>query len=169
MKLLNVNSYQKGAWVLHMLRYEMGDDLFWKGMRLYYEDFRNKNALTNDFKMVMESVSNNNLGKFFDQWLFTAGQPDLKITVNESTENGFKDLVIEQTQDYLFNFDIDIQIKDSKGSYILTIPVSDRVTGKTLRTEKISEIIPDPNTNLLFRMVPDQSNLIRMPVVSKTE
>ncbi len=34
MKLLNANSYQKGAWVLHMLRRELGDDLFWKGMRL---------------------------------------------------------------------------------------------------------------------------------------
>ena len=34
MRLLNANSYQKGAWVLHMLRRELGDDLFWKGMRL---------------------------------------------------------------------------------------------------------------------------------------
>jgi aminopeptidase N len=169
MKLLNANSYQKGAWVLHMLRHKMGDDLFWKGMRLYYEDFRNKNALTSDFKMVMESVSNKNLGKFFNQWLFTAGQPDLRITINEGTGKGLTDLIIEQTQDYLFSFDIDIQIKDLKGTYIVTIPVSERITRKTLRAEKINEIIPDPNINLLFRMIPDQSNLIKGPVVSKTE
>ncbi len=50
MRLLNANSYQKGAWVLHMLRHELGDEIFWKGMRSFYEEYRNKNALTDDFE-----------------------------------------------------------------------------------------------------------------------
>jgi aminopeptidase N len=159
MRLLNANSYQKGAWVLHMLRHELGDDLFWKGIRLYYEDYKNKNALTSDFQMVMEKVSKRNLGKFFNQWLFVAGQPDLKITTSSSFERkGFTDLIIEQTQDYLFSFDIELQIKDSTGSHIYKIPVSDRITRKTIKTENILEIIPDPNINLLFRIVPDKGN-----------
>jgi aminopeptidase N len=169
MTLLNANSYQKGAWVLHMLRRELGDNLFWKGMRLYYENYRNKNALTTDFQMVMEKVSKKSLGKFFNQWLFVAGQPDLKITASSVKGKGFTDLIIEQTQDYLFSFDIEMQIKDSKGLHTIKIPVSDRITRKTLRADKILEIIPDPNINLLFRIVPVQSNLTGKPIVRESE
>jgi aminopeptidase N len=157
MRLLNANSYQKGAWVLHMLRNEMGDDLFWKGMRSYYEDFRDKNALTRDFQNIMEKVSNRNLDHFFKQWLFTAGQPDLKITTSPDEREGFTDIKIEQTQDSLFSFDIELQIKDSNGLQIIKVPVSERIARKTIRSEKIIEIVPDPDINLLFRIVPGQS------------
>lgn len=153
MKLLNANSYQKGAWFLHMLRRELGDELFWKGMRQYYEDYKNKNALTSDFQRVMESVSKRDLGKFFYQWLFIAGQPDLKITARPGARRGLTDLVIEQTQEFLFSFDIGLQVKDSNGSNVYKIPVSDRVTRKTINSEKVLEIIPDPEVNLLYRRV----------------
>jgi aminopeptidase N len=103
--------------------------------------------------MVMEKVSKRNLGNFFNQWLFVAGQPDLKITTSSGKRKGFTDLIIEQTQDYLFSFDIELQVKDSTGAHIYKIPVSDRITRKTIKTENILEIIPDPNINLLFRQV----------------
>ncbi len=73
MKLLNDNSYQKGAWVLHMLRRKLGDDLFWKGIRLYYKTYSGSNASTADLEKVFEEVSRQNLQTFFKQWLFTAG------------------------------------------------------------------------------------------------
>ena len=158
MRLLNANSYQKGAWVLHMLRNELGDDLFWKGMRSYYEDFRDKNALTRDFQNIMEKVSNRNLDHFFKQWLFRAGQPDLMITTIPDEKEGFTDINIEQTQDSLFSFDIELQIKDSNGLQIIKVPVSERIARKTIRSEKIIEIVPDPDINLLFRIVPGQSS-----------
>jgi aminopeptidase N len=156
MRLLNTNSYQKGAWVLHMLRHELGDDLFWKGMRSYYESYRNSNALTSDFQHIMEKVSNRNLDRFFKQWLFTAGQPDLKITSGPGEKEGFTDITIEQTQNYLFSFNIELQIKDSNGSQMIKIPVSERKTRKSIRCDKVTEIIPDPEVNLLFRIVPGQ-------------
>lgn len=77
MDLLNPNAYQKGGWVLHMLRHELGDDVFWKGIRAYYEKFRNRNARTGDLQAVMESVSGKKLGQFFQQWLYQPGYPDL--------------------------------------------------------------------------------------------
>jgi hypothetical protein len=125
-------------------------------MRLYYESFRNKNALTSDLQKIMESVSKKDLGKFFNQWLFVAGQPDLKITTGPGEAKGDTDLIIEQTQDYLFSFDIELQIKDLNRSFIIKIPVSDRITRKTLNSGSILEIKADPNINLLFRMDPDK-------------
>ena len=108
MRLLSANSYQKGAWVLHMLRQEIGEETFWKGMRLFYERFRNKNALTGDFEKVMEEVSGKNLERFFHQWLYVPGQPDLKITKETGRRKGYIDIVIEQKQNYLFYFNLDI-------------------------------------------------------------
>ena len=154
MRLLNHNSYQKGAWVLHMLRRELGDDMFWKGMSSFYEKYMNKNVLTIDFQREMELVSNRDLSLFFKQWLFIAGQPDLKIYSRKAKEKGFTDIIIEQTQDHLFNFNIELQIKDLKDSYLLKIPVNERVTKRTVKTLKVTEIIPDPHTNLLFRLIP---------------
>src|SRR5690606_11234286 len=56
-EMLNANAYQRGAWVLHMLRNELGDDLFWKGIQLYYTTFQYSNATTKDFIQAMEKAS----------------------------------------------------------------------------------------------------------------
>jgi aminopeptidase N len=101
----------------------------------------------------MEAVSNRNLKYFFKQWLFVAGEPDLKITTGPEERKEYTEVTIEQTQENLFRFDIELQIRDSNGSQIIKIPVSDRITKKILRIGKILEIIPDPNINLLFRRV----------------
>jgi aminopeptidase N len=153
MRLLNHNSYQKGAWVLHMLRRELGDDLFWKGMSSYYGKYRDKNVLTIDFQREMELVSKRDLSGFFNQWLYIAGQPDLKIYSRKGSKKGSTDIIIEQTQDHLFKFNIELQIKDLKGSYKLKIPVSEKITRMTVKSGKIIELTPDPDTNLLFRYI----------------
>lgn len=75
--LLTPNAYEKGGWVLHMLRHDLGDALFWKGIRAYYARFRNGNAETDDFRAVMEQVSGRDLGPFFRQWLQQLGYPNL--------------------------------------------------------------------------------------------
>jgi aminopeptidase N len=113
--------------------------------------------MTNDFKTVMENVSGKNLDNFFKQWIFEPGEPDLKITSSPGKTKGTTDLVVEQTQEHLFSFDIEVQVLDSAGTQLYEIPVSDRITRKIIRTKKILGIVPDPNTNLLFRMVRDQN------------
>ncbi len=153
MRLLSTNSYQKGAWVLHMLRRELGDDLFWKGIRLYYERYRNTNAMTDDFKTVMEEVSGKDLDTFFHQWLYIAGQPDLKIITQPSQRKGRTEIIIEQQQENLFTFPLEILIKDQAGSYMEKVQVSDRVTKLTVKADKLLDMIPDPDINLLFRLI----------------
>ncbi len=68
--------YQKGGWVLHMLRGVTGDSLFFKGLREYYEKFKYKNAETADFQAVFENVTGQNLDWFFDEWVYKGtGRP----------------------------------------------------------------------------------------------
>jgi len=73
--LLNANNYQKGAWVLHMLRGIVGDEAFFEGVRRYYAEYMNQTALTEDFQRIMEEVSGEELAWFFEQWLRMPGLP----------------------------------------------------------------------------------------------
>jgi len=153
LKLLNAYSYQKGAWVLHMLRQDVGEEDFWKGIRLYYERFRNGNALTNDFVNVMEEVTGNDLDAFFDQWLYTTGMPELKITSRPSRKKGETDIKIEQTQEPLFRFPLELFINSQKGTISKKLQITEKVTTVAVVTGKIYEIGADPEVKLLFRDV----------------
>tara|TARA_B100000700_G_scaffold72984_1_gene81474 strand:- start:1385 stop:3046 length:1662 start_codon:yes stop_codon:yes gene_type:complete len=100
-KLLNSNNYPKGAWVLHMLRGLVGDEIFFKGVSKYYAQYNNKTALTSDFMVVMEEVSGKDLKYFFDQWIFSPGYPIIEIEQNwypKKNGKGKTIVTINQTQ-----------------------------------------------------------------------
>lgn len=80
MSLLNANSYQKGGWVLRMLRYEVGDSVFQKIIQTYYSQYKGGNAETRDFEAVAEKVSGKELTWFFNQWLYQPKLPKVEIT-----------------------------------------------------------------------------------------
>ncbi len=65
--------YQKGAWILHMLRGIVGDEVFWTGIRSYYRAHQDGHATTADFRGEMERASGRDLRGFFDQWLTRGG------------------------------------------------------------------------------------------------
>lgn len=71
------HTYQKGSWVLHMLRGVVGDAAFRRGIRAYYRAHFNANATTADFRRAMEEASGQDLGWFFQQWLYEGG--NLKV------------------------------------------------------------------------------------------
>jgi len=73
--LLNDNNYEKGGWVLHMLRGMLGDHAFFAGIREYYRRYTHATALTSDFQAVMEEVYGQGLEWFFQQWIYEPGYP----------------------------------------------------------------------------------------------
>jgi len=152
MRLLNANSYQKGAWVLHMLRKKIGDSLFWSGLRTYYETYKFSNASTNDFKKVMSEISNQNLAIFFTQWLKKPGHPTLKS--NWIYHNNKVRIILEQTQETTFQFPLDLELIYNNGtSEIKTIQVQDKSAAYVLTTSgEVTTINFDPNTWLLFEL-----------------
>ncbi len=62
--------YYKGAYVLHLLREELGDEAFWKGIRAYSKTYFGKSVKTEDFKLVMEKATGSDLDDFFDTWVY---------------------------------------------------------------------------------------------------
>ena len=75
--LLNTNSYQKGGWVLHMLRGIVGDSAFFGGIRDYVAAHRHGTALTDDLRLAVERRAGVPLAWFFDQWLRRPGFAEL--------------------------------------------------------------------------------------------
>lgn len=149
-KILNPNSYQKGGWVLHMLRYEVGDEAFWKAIQTYYARFQNSNAMTSDLKVVFEEVSGRELDVFFYQWVYEEGQPELDITWTR--QNGMIKIKIDQIQEITFEFWLEIELVNEDGSTSLEkISVKDRSTVHEInQTKNVENIALDPNSWLLF-------------------
>ncbi len=148
--------YDKGAWVLNMLRWEIGDDAFFRTLRNYYQKFKYKNASTDDFKDVCEETSGRNLGQFFKQWVFV-GNNIPQIDYNWETESNSGKynvaLGLEQTEkgynDY--NLPIEFEFKSETGE---TKRQKISLTGNSGEYSFIldfapSEVIPDPDNHLL--------------------
>ncbi len=108
------HTYQKGSWVLHMMRYVLGDDLFWKGMRHYLQKYREKTVETNDFREAYEEATGRPLEWFFNEWVYKAGYPELKVSWNWDAQAGEALLNVRQTQKVdnltpLFRMPVDIE------------------------------------------------------------
>ena len=152
--LLNRNSYEKGGWVLHMLRRKLGDDLFWKAIRTYYASYAGKNASTDDLLEVMEEVSQTNLKEFFQQWLYTPGHPVLQVTWKYNEKKKTLQLNISQRQKQLFSFPLDLAFKNgvSLKNDSQTFLIKDEITRIEIpMAAKPMQVIADPATNLLFQ------------------
>ncbi|HSB28111.1 MAG TPA: M1 family metallopeptidase [Pyrinomonadaceae bacterium] len=62
--------YDKGAYVMHLLREEMGEHAFWNGLKIYTRRFFGKSVVTSDFKTSMEEANQKSLDKFFAKWVY---------------------------------------------------------------------------------------------------
>lgn len=109
-RLLNSNHYQKGAWVLHMLRRVVGDEAFFAGIRRYYATHAHGTALSADLRRAMEEESGIELGWFFEQWLERPGYPQVEARTKWDGEAGVLSLELVQTQPWPpFRFPLDIE------------------------------------------------------------
>ncbi len=107
-KVLNRIVYEKGAWVLHMLRIRLGDEVFRTGIREYYRRYRDSNASTAELRQVMEQASGQDLGWFFEQWLNRAGSPKVSGRWRFDSAKGTVEIDLAQTQPgpaYRLDFD----------------------------------------------------------------
>ena len=150
-RVLNTFVYQKGGWVLHMLRREIGVDHFWTGIREYYRRHRDGNASTDDLRQVMEQVSGQDLTRFFDQWLNRGGNPKVEATWTYSPSSRTLELTLRQTQPgepYALTVDVDVTTPGGTRREILRLEGASMTT--TLQVDaKPSAITIDPDTWLL--------------------
>jgi aminopeptidase N len=117
MQLLNANSYQKGGWVLHMLRAEVGDSAFFQGVRAYYEANRHGTAVTDDLRREMERAAGRELGWFFDQWLRRPGYAELTTGWRHDARQRRVVLDVEQgTRFAPYRLPLTVEVVDAAGT-----------------------------------------------------
>ena len=116
MRLLNTNSYQKGGWVLHMLRTMLGDSAFFGGVRAYYLAHRHGTAVSDDLRRALEGASGRELGWFFDQWLRRPGFPELTTRWRHDPATGRVLLTVTQGARFApYRFPLAVEIEDADG------------------------------------------------------
>jgi aminopeptidase N len=154
-KVTSSQTYQKGSWILHMLRGVLGNDVFWKGIQAYYSRYMNANASTSDFRRVMEEVSGQNLGEFFDQWLYKPGA--LQVKGNWQYDAAKKELTVKleqvQTDGSLFKMPLEIAIYRSadKPPLIRKVLLYNKSNTFSIPVDvKPTQITLDPNTWVLM-------------------
>ena len=151
MKLLNPNNYQKGAWVLHMLRSRLGDDLFFKGIRSYYQTHITANASTEDLRAAFEKASGKDLKAFFQRWIYDTGHPQYELSMNWDETGKNATFVLKQVQPGdPFLDPVPIVFVAGSGNEELTITPTGAVTTKVVTLKsKPTSIQLDPRNTLL--------------------
>lgn len=152
MKLLNANSYQKGGWVLHMLRRQLGDSVFHKSIKDYYAQYAGKNAETKDLQKVFETNSGKKLDNFFQQWLHRPVNPQLEIKWKYLPGNQKIELTVNQLQDSApFELPLELSLDMGKARpKVEKLYISKKSETFILNTGSgLISIKPDPNTSLL--------------------
>ncbi|MCF6129311.1 T9SS type A sorting domain-containing protein [Flavobacterium sp. AS60] len=149
-------SYNKGAMVLEMLRFKMGDAAFFLGMRNYLADpnLAYKYAVTTDFKTHMEAVYGQSLTEFFNDWIYNQGYPTYTITA-QNWGAGQARFVINQTQSdasvSYFEMPVPVRIFGAGGQQA-DIVLNNTVNGEVIITSvpfSITSVEFDPKRHLI--------------------
>ncbi|MFZ5515838.1 MAG: M1 family aminopeptidase [Candidatus Zhuqueibacterota bacterium] len=132
-EMFNAIEYQKAGQVLHMLRYVVGDSVFFASLKNYLSQFAFGTATTADFIHCVEQTAHSDLEWFFDQWIFKGGHPIFSLKTNWDGSTGQFQLFVEQTQQdslglvpLVFTMPVTIELADSAGRLQQTILVDSR-------------------------------------------
>jgi len=147
-RLLNPNNYQKGAWVLHMLRSQLGDENFFKGVRAYYESHKNGNATSEDLRSALEKASGKNLSNFFRRWIYESGHPVYKLRAQWNSQPQILTINLDQLQSGdPFLDPVPITIQSASGNVELVLNPQGKLTTKKvpLKTKPVKIIVDGSN------------------------
>jgi aminopeptidase N len=98
MELFDGHLYNKGGWVLHMLRHQLGEASFRRGIKAYLERYRTREVITADLERTLEEVTGRSLARFFQQWIYSGGYPAFEVSYSWDSEHNMAKVKIKQTQ-----------------------------------------------------------------------
>jgi aminopeptidase N len=169
--LLNPNNYEKGAWVLHMLRGMVGDQAFFAGIRDYYAAHRNSTATTEDLRAALEKSSGMNLQDFFARWVYGSGHPRYEAAWRWAPPGDmqhFVELTLRQTQegDEPFTIPLTVEIVTQEGTQRVTIkPDSKNFVTRIPVTRRPTAVRIDPDDFVLKEIQIVGAGLVPAPTI----
>jgi aminopeptidase N len=97
-ELFDAHLYEKGAWVLHMLRHQLGEAAFKRAIHTYISRYREREVITADLERTFEDVTGRSLAQFFQQWVYSGGYPAFEVNYSWDSEHNMAKVRIKQTQ-----------------------------------------------------------------------
>lgn len=157
-ELFDVRVYDKGGWILHMLRKKLGDERFFKALHEYCERHQNQAVETTDLLRTFEEVSGEGLEQFFQQWVYSGGYPEIKVDYAWDNAKGIAKVTVRQTQTVdaitpLFRLDTELLFQVGDAQVIEAISISE--------TEHIFHVKLDTRPDFV-RIDPDQEILMKL-------
>lgn len=153
-------TYDKGAAVIHTLREQIGDEAFWAGVKLYLDRHARGNVETGDLRKAMEETSKQDLGWFFEQWVYATGAPSLQITPTYNAADKTITLLIAQTQKaenlvpLAFRLPLEIEFHNGDTVTKKQIEITKLTENFTLDLDaKPDKIVVDPNNKIPLKRV----------------
>jgi aminopeptidase N len=123
------NAYGKGGLVLYMLRQQIGEDAFYRGLHHYLEVHRGQNVVTADLIKSIDEANHIDVQQFFDEWIYGAGAPKFDVSYAYDDSKHQLALTIKQTQQIegrvgLFHVPVDVEITTASGAKLHRITVT---------------------------------------------
>ncbi len=147
-EMFGIASYDKGAWVLHMLRNTLGDSTFFALLHAYLAEFAQRPATTLDLWQLAEQVSGQDLAWFFDQWLLQGGIPRYTLYWTESDTGA--DVLLCPTRPGTYTLDLPLRFAADTQQWDALLPVPGASARGTFDLPFIpTRLIPDPDQNVL--------------------
>jgi aminopeptidase N len=121
--------YQKGAWILHMIRYVIGEDNFWNFWPEYRQQFGFDAVTSAEFQQAVETFTGMDLDWFFNEWVYMAGYPDYHWgwqaePYGEDSSRVYVSIIQDQeliNQTPIFSMPIQIEVVKPTGFEIVTL------------------------------------------------
>jgi len=153
-------SYNKGGYVLHMLRNFLGDDAFFGGLKKYLETNKFGTGEAHQLRLAFESVSGKDLNWFFNQWYFNSGH--IELNVNYSYDEKAKKLYFNLKQgEKVFNFPLGIDVYEATGKKHYDVWIDKQTHSLGFETSSKPLLIDiDPDKDLLMQLT-DSSKTIQ--------
>ena len=148
-------AYPKGSWVLHMLRSQLGPDLYRQCIRDYISRNELQSVVSDDLRKSFERLSGRTFDRFFDQWVYHAGSPNLKISYRWLSGDRLAKVTVEQTQavdDHFLLFEFPTSLRFVVGDEVIDFPIQ-------VSQKKEDFFVPLPGQPSIVRFDPEYSVL----------
>lgn len=151
-------AYPKGAWVLHMLRSQLGEDLYRRCIKTYVERHAYGNVVTEDVNAVIEELSGRSFDRFFDQWVYHAHHPELQIEYAWDERARLARLTVRQNQKLsddvvLFSFPLKVRFNTKEGRVTKEVTVKEKAEDFYFPLTSAPEVVRiDPDLALLAKI-----------------
>ena len=178
MQQFSFRAYPKGGWVLHMLRSELGEDLFRKCVKTYLERHQYKTVVTQDLVEIFEELSGRSLSQFFDQWVYLSGYPEIKVNyswdeLTKQVKFSINQVQMTNEKRPFFRFKLPVKLVVGDRTELRTIEISKEREDFYLPLTSAPQIVRfdpevtvlakinfEPSEKMLLAQLADQSDVI---------